>query len=159
VETVLRAVVIFLVLWAVTRIVGRSTLGELSAFELIMFIVMGDLVQQSITQQDYSMTGAVLALATFALLTITLSWLNARFRGAERLLHGRPVIVCYDGEPTRRVMRRERLSMADLREAARQQGIRSVADIRIAILEPNGQLSFFVGDHDEQPPFPPARAR
>lgn len=156
-ETVLRAAIIFFVLWALTRIVGRSSLGQLSSFELVMFIVMGDLVQQAITQQDYSITGAILALATFGLLTIGLSWLNTRSHRAQRLLHGVPVIVCYQGEPTLQVMRRERLSLADFREAARQQGIESFADIRLAILEPNGQLSFFTSDpaDDGAPPSPP----
>lgn len=145
-ETVVRAIVIFFFLWGVTRVVGRSTLGELSSFELILFITMGDLVQQAVTQQDYSVTGAMLAVGTFALLTILLSWINARYPGARRATHGVPVVVVADGEPAHEVMRAERLSLDDLYGAARQQGIEHLRDIRLAVLETNGQLSFFPFD-------------
>ena len=142
-ETVVRAVIIFVFLWGITRVVGRSTLGELSAFELILFICMGDLVQQAVTQQDYSVTGAMLAVGTFALLTILLSWINARYPRARRITHGVPVVVVHDGEPQRDVMRAERLSLDDLYGAARQQGIERIGTVRLAVLETNGQISFF----------------
>lgn len=142
-ETVVRAVIIFVFLWGITRVVGRSTLGELSAFELILFICMGDLVQQAVTQQDYSVTGAMLAVGTFALLTIFLSWINARYPGARRFTHGVPVVVVHDGEVQADVMRAERLSLDDLYGAARQQGIARMESVRLAVLEANGQISFF----------------
>ena len=73
-EIVIRAAVMFLFLWAVTRAVGRSTLGELSTFELLLYVTLGDLIQQSVTQQDYSVTSGVLAISVFALLTVVLNW-------------------------------------------------------------------------------------
>ena len=76
-DIVLRALVVFIFLWAITRLVGRSTLGELSSFELILFVCMGDLIAQGVTQQDYSITGAVLAVGTMALLTIVMAVVNA----------------------------------------------------------------------------------
>ena len=79
-EIVVRAAVMFVFLWAVTRIVGRTTLGaQLSTFELLLYVTMGDLVQQAVTQQDFSVTGGVLAVSVFALLTIALSYLQWRF--------------------------------------------------------------------------------
>lgn len=157
-EIVLRAVVIFLFLWLVTRLVGRSTLGELSAFQLIVFIIMGDLVQQAVTQQDYSITGAVLAVSTFALLTILLSWINTRWPRSRTVLHGVPVVVFHDGEPLLDVMRGERLSLDDFMAAARQQGIERFDQIRTAVLETNGQMSFFTvsGADDGAPEQPSA---
>lgn len=156
-EIVLRAVVIFLFLWAITRVVGRSTLGELSTFELILFVTMGDLVQQGVTQQDYSMTAAMLAVGTFALLTIILSWVNVRSRSARRLVHGRPVVIFQHGEPRTEAMNQERVSFADFYAAARQQGIEHLEDVRLAVLEANGQISFFARDTSEDgaPPQPP----
>lgn len=155
-EIVIRAAIIFVFLWMITRVVGRTTLGELSSFELIVFITMGDLVQQGVTQQDYSLTGAMLAVGTFALLTIVLSWINARIPAARRVTHGVPVVVVHDGEPALDVMRTERLSLDDLLAAAREQGITRVADIRVAVLETTGQLSFFTTDaSDDGAPAPP----
>ena len=149
-EIVYRALVMFLFLWLVTRIVGRATLGELSTFQLILFITMGDMVQQAITQQDYSFTGGLLAVSVFTLLTVALTWLNSRWPLIRVFTHGVPVIVIDDGEPVWSVLRRERLSLDDLRAAARQQGFERISGIRLAILEANGQVSFFKVDDDGQ---------
>lgn len=142
-EIVLRATVMFFFLWLITRVVGRATLGELSTFQLILFITMGDMIQQSVTQQDYSITGGVLAVSVFALLTIALSWANARWPAVRAVTHGVPVVIVERGEPMMDTLRAERMSLDDLMAAARQQGFERFADIRLAVLEANGQVSFF----------------
>jgi uncharacterized membrane protein YcaP (DUF421 family) len=148
-EIVVRAAVVFLFLWLITRIVGRSTLGELSTFELLLYVTMGDLVQQGITQQDYSVTAALLAVGVFALLTIALSYASWRFPGMRPLIRGRPVIVVRDGEPLTDEMGRQRMAFDDLVEAAREQGIRRLSEIEVAVLETNGKLSFFTSQGGE----------
>ena len=142
-EIALRAVIIFVFLWVVTRAVGRTTLGELSTFELLLFVTMGDLVQQSITQQDFSLTGGVTAVSVFALLTVTLSWIQWRFPRTRSIVNGTPVVVVRAGQMLETPMRQQRLSDTDLLAAARQQGIRSLTEIDLAILEADGKLSFF----------------
>lgn len=149
-EIVFRAAVIFTFLWLVTRIVGRSTIGELSTFELILFITMGDMVQQAVTQQDYSVTAALLAVSVLAVLTVALSWANLRWPRLRSLTHGVPVVIVQDGTPLDRSMRRERLSVDDLKAAARQQGFERLSDIRLAVLEANGSISFFAVDSSEE---------
>jgi uncharacterized membrane protein YcaP (DUF421 family) len=149
VEIVIRALVVFAFLWVVTRAVGRSTLGELSTFELLLYVTMGDLVQQAVTQQDYSITGAVLAVGTFAILTVALSWTQWRFPRTRDVITGRPVLVVAHGSPDEAAMRRQRLSIADLLVAAREQGIRRTADIEYAVLEADGRLSFFSYEDDD----------
>jgi uncharacterized membrane protein YcaP (DUF421 family) len=148
-EIVVRAALIFAFLWLITRIVGRSTLGELSTFELLLYVTMGDLVQQGVTQQDYSVTSAVLAVGVFALLTIVLSYLSWRFPGLRPLIRGRPVVIVRDGVPLTDEMGRQRLPFDDLVEAAREQGIRRISDIEIAVLETNGRLSFFTSEAEQ----------
>ncbi|WP_019874685.1 DUF421 domain-containing protein [Sporichthya polymorpha] len=145
-EIVIRALVAFVFLWLVTRAVGRSTLGELSAFELLLFVTMGDLIQGGVTQQDFSFTGAVLAVGTFALLTVAFSYANWRWRPVRPVVHGVPVVVVADGEPKIDAMRGERLSMDDLMAAARENGIERFSDIRLAVLETDGRISFFTVD-------------
>ncbi|MBW9207362.1 DUF421 domain-containing protein [Mumia sp. zg.B53] len=142
-EIVVRAIIIFAFLWLITRAVGRSTLGELSTFELILFIVMGDLVQGAVTQQDSSITGAVLAVGTFTLLTVSLSWLAWRFPDRLRFIKGSPVVVMRDGEPRMKVLRDQRLALEDLITSAREQGVRRLSDVEIAVLEIDGRISFF----------------
>ena len=147
-EIVVRAVVLFLFLWGITRVVGRSTLGELSTFELLLFVTMGDLVQQAVTQQDFSMTGGVLAVSVFALLTILLSWLQWRFPRLRGVINGSAVIVMREGVILERECRRQRLSDTDLMAAARQQGIRRLGDVDLAVQEADGKISFFTVPDD-----------
>jgi uncharacterized membrane protein YcaP (DUF421 family) len=148
-EIVVRALVVFVFLWVVTRAVGRSALGELSTFELLLYVTMGDLVQQGVTQQDYSVTSAVLAVGTFALLTVALSWTQWRFPRSRDLITGRPVLVVADGQVDEQAMRRQRLSVPDLLVAAREEGIRRTADIEYAVLEADGRVSFFTRGSDD----------
>jgi len=142
-EIVVRAVVLFGFLWLVTRVAGRSTLGELSTFQLLLFVTMGDLVQQSITQQDYSVTSGILAVSVFTLLTLAVSWLNVRWRRARPITHGVPVVIVRRGELLGDVMRTERLSADDLMAAAREKGIRRLTDVDLAVFEADGKISFF----------------
>lgn len=157
-EIVIRALVLFAFLWFVTRAVGRSTLGELSTFELLLYVTMGDLIQQGVTQQDYSVTAAVLAVGTFALLTVALSWVQWRFPRSRPVLTGRPLLVVKDGQVLEDAMKTQRLAEADLLVAAREQGIRRTSDIEYAVLEADGRLSFFTYEADategapEKPP-------
>lgn len=145
-EIVLRAAVTFIVLWLLTRAVGRSTLGELSSFELLLFITMGDLVQQGITQEDHSVTGGLMAVGTMALLTVLLGWANVRWPRLGRFVHGSPVVILHGGRPDTKALRAERLGIDDLMTAARGQGFRNFSDIDLAVLEPNGKISFFARD-------------
>lgn len=153
-EIVMRAAFVFVFLWVITRVVGRSTLGELSTFQLILFIVAGDMMQQAVTQQDYSVTGGVLAISVFTLLTVLLTWVNARWPRARSVTHGVAVVVVNRGEPVIDVMRAERLSIDDLMAAARTQGYERFAQISIAVLEANGQLSFFGTQREGAAPRP-----
>jgi uncharacterized membrane protein YcaP (DUF421 family) len=140
----------FLFLWGVTRAVGRSTLGELSTFELLLYVTMGDLVQQSVTQQDYSLTSGVLTISVFALFTTALSWTQWRFPRTRSLINGKPIVIIRDGLALSEALRQQRLSMADLLAAARQQGIRSVGDVDLAIFENDGRISFFTRNDDPE---------
>ena len=145
-DIVIRATVIYLFLWLVTRVVGRSTIGELSTFQLILFITMGDMVQQAVTQQDYSVTAGMLAVSVFTLITIALSWANVRWPRLRSITHGVPTVILQNGQPLTRTLRHERISIDDLHAAARLQGYTTLSDLRLAVLEANGQISFFTAD-------------
>jgi uncharacterized membrane protein YcaP (DUF421 family) len=145
-EVVYRALFIFAFLWFITRVTGRATLGELSTFQLLLYVTMGDLVQQAVTQQDYSVTASVLAIGVFALLTAVLSWLNTRYRRLRPITHGTPIVVVDQGEPLVDTLRAEHVSIDDLMAAARNEGIERFAQIRLAVLETNGRISFFTAD-------------
>ena len=151
-EIVIRAIVLFLFLWVVTRAVGRSTLGELSTFELLLYVTMGDLVQQAVTQSDYSITGGVLAVSVFAILTVLLNWTQWRFPRTRGVINGNPIVIVRDGQVISHATRSQRLSMTDLLATARQQGIRDIGDVELAVLESDGRISFFTGSGAEGAP-------
>ncbi|MGH3118709.1 MAG: DUF421 domain-containing protein [Actinomycetes bacterium] len=142
-EVVIRSAVMFGFLWLVTRAVGKRELGQLSAFELVLLVTMGDLVQQAITQEDYSVSGGMLTVGTFALLSVLLSYLSWRFPRARPVLEGRPAVVVRDGRPQQGVLADERLTITELNEAARQHGIRDLKEVDLAVLENDGSISFF----------------
>ena|SRR5436305_1371365 len=148
-EIVFRSIFIFFFLWIITRAVGRSTLGELSTFQLLLYVTMGDLVQQAVTQQDYSVTAAVLAVGTFALLTALFALVSWRSKRLFPVVHGTPLVIVRDGEPCDVAMRSERLAVQDLMAAAREQGIERFRDIDLAVLEADGKISFFTSTDDQ----------
>ena len=141
-DIVLRAVVVFVFLIVLTRVIGRRELSSLQPFDLILLIVLGDAVQQGLTQDDYSLTGALLAVGTIAVLQVVVSWISYRFPRTRGVIQGTPIIVVDDGEPIERNLRRERLDLADVAEAARQQGIAELSEVRWAVLETTGRISF-----------------
>ncbi|MDX6553791.1 MAG: hypothetical protein QOH74_2279 [Gaiellales bacterium] len=141
-DLVFRTVAIFVFILIVTRLVGRRELSSLEPFDLIVLVVIGDLVQQGVTQDDYSVTGALIVVSTLALLTVLVSYLSFRVPPIRPLLDGEPVILVEDGRPIDRNLRRERITHGELRAAARMQGISRLADVRFAVLETNGQISF-----------------
>jgi uncharacterized membrane protein YcaP (DUF421 family) len=140
-DLVIRAAVIFFFVFLVTRIVGRRELSQLEPFDLILLVVVGDLVQQGVTQSDESVTGALIVISTIALLTVAVSWISFRSRRVRRITEGEPIVLVQDGRPIERNMRRERITLKDIQEEARQSQITSVADLRWAILEDDGKIS------------------
>jgi uncharacterized membrane protein YcaP (DUF421 family) len=115
----------------------------LSTFQLLLYVTMGDLVQQAVTQQDYSVTAAVLAIGVFCLLTLAISYVNSRWRAVRPITHGIPLVIVSGGQPLIDTLRSVRLSLDDLMSAARAEGIERFGDIRVAVLETNGRISFF----------------
>ncbi len=140
-DLVIRAVAVFTFIFIVTRVVGRRELSTLEPFDLILLVVMGDLVQQGVTQDDYSVTGALIVISTMALMTVTFSYLNFRFRPLRRVMDGEPVVLLENGRPIERNLRRERLTVEEIEEKARLSQIESLDDVRLAVLETNGDIS------------------
>jgi uncharacterized membrane protein YcaP (DUF421 family) len=151
-ETVARAVIMYLFLALVMRAIGRKELSGLSAFELVLLVVMGDLIQQGVTQNDMSITGAMLAIGTFAVLVVGLSWVSFKWKRLRPIVEGIPVIVIRNGKPLPKVLTMERLTEDDLKDAAREQGIGDLGEVAVGVLEPDGRYSFIKsnGSGDDQ---------
>jgi uncharacterized membrane protein YcaP (DUF421 family) len=141
-DLVFRTVYVFVLIFIVTRAVGRRELSSMEPFDMILLVVIGDLVQQGVTQSDYSLTGATTVISTIALLTVFTAWLSFRVRRLRPLLEGDPVVLIADGRVLERNLRRERMTVEELEAETRQQQIDSLEDVRFAVLETNGKISF-----------------
>lgn len=141
-DIVIRAAVAFLFILLLTRVVGRRELNSLEPFDLILLVTIGDLVQQGVTQNDFSVTGLVLAIGTIAVLTVLFSYLPWRFQVLRPVLEGEPVILIEDGSVIEKNLRRQRLTHEEIAAEARHQQIERLESIRWAVLETSGKISF-----------------
>lgn len=141
-DLVIRAAVIFFFIFLVTRIAGRRELSSLEPFDVILLVVLGDLVQQGITQSDQSVTGTLVVISTMTLLSVGVSWFSFRSRRIRLVTEGEPIILVQDGKIIERNLARERLTRGDVEEEARKQQVASLSDVQWAILEKAGTISF-----------------
>jgi uncharacterized membrane protein YcaP (DUF421 family) len=124
------------------RITGRRELSSLEPFDLILLIVLGDAVQQGLTQDDYSVTGALIVVIVFGVMQVAVSYLNFRFPRLRPALEGYPIVLIEDGNLIQRNLKRERLTPEDLAKEARGQKIESLNEVKWAVLETSGSISF-----------------
>ena len=141
-DVVVRAAVAFAFMVVLLRVVGRRELSSLEPFDLVLLIVMGDLIQQGVTQSDYSFTGLLLSVGTFAALTVALSFLGFRFPRLRPVLEAGPLIIVQDGKLIEKNLRKERITAEEVAGEARQQQIASIEDIEWGVLEGSGKMSF-----------------
>ena len=139
---VFRSIVMFVFVYLVMRVSGRRELSSLTAIDLLLVIVLGDLIQQGITQDDYSVTGAMIAVGTIAGMQVFASWISFRSARARRVLEGDPIVVIQDGNVIERNLARERMTAEELAEEMRLNQIGSIDEVAWAVLESNGQISF-----------------
>jgi len=148
-DIVLRATVTFAALYLLLRLLGKREIGQLTPFELVVIVVMGDLVQQGVTHNDFSLTGSILAIATFAFWALVMSWATYLSPRLETLLDGRPQVVIRNGELIQANLRRDRMTLAEVEAEMRLAGIAQMKDVAWAILETQGKISFIRKDKDE----------
>src|SRR3954453_20686277 len=118
-DIVIRAALMYLFLLFITRVVGRRELSTLEPFDLILLIVLGDLIQQGVTQSDYSVTGLLLAGGTIAVMQLAVSYAGFRFASRPPGLGGEPIVLIENGKVIDRNLRRERLTVDEVADEAR----------------------------------------
>jgi uncharacterized membrane protein YcaP (DUF421 family) len=145
-EIVIRATIVYFMIWILIRALGKRELAQLGVFELVLLVTLGDLVQQGVTQEDFSVTGALLAIGTLAFWILVSSYVSFRFAGTRGLIEGSPVIVVHDGKVQREALRIERVTLDELVDAAREQGVPDLRGVRFGVLESDGKFSFLTFD-------------
>ena len=145
-DTVIRAALVFIFLGLVIRITGKREIAQLSAFDLILLVTMGDLIGQTVLQEDYSLTAGALAISTFGVLSLIVAWTMYHLPRTRPVIAGTAKVIIRDGKVDEDVARDELIDVLDLHEAAREKGIRSLDDVELAVLETDGSFSFFKRD-------------
>ena len=145
-DIVLRASAIFILLYLLLRLYGKRQLGQMTPFEFVALVVIGDFVQQAITHNDFSITGGVLAVATFGFWSLVLGWVSYRSDMMRRLLEGQPRILIQDGRLLEEILARDKVTEAEVLSEMRLAGIARIDDVQWGILEPSGRISFLKRD-------------
>ena len=150
-DIVLRATAMFVLLYVLIRLLGKRELGQMTPFELVLLVVMGDLIQQGVTHNDFSLTGGMLAIGTFAFWALALSWATYLFPKLKNALEGEPRVIVKYGKIIEANLRRDRLTRDEILSEMRLAGIGRLADVEWAILEPQGKISFISKDSTATP--------
>lgn len=141
-DAVLRAAAIYIVLMVLFRISGRRALGEMTSFDFVLLLIIGEATQQALLGDDFSITNAVLVIATLLSIDIGFSLLKRRSKRIGKLIDGGPTVIVEDGVYLRYRMHEARVEEDDIMQAARLgQGLESVDQIKFAIIERNGKIS------------------
>jgi uncharacterized membrane protein YcaP (DUF421 family) len=141
-ESIYRAVFMYFFLMIVLRILGNRTLNEMTMFDFILVLIIGDSSQQAITGSDYSIINAVIIIITFIIFDLLLSLIKNKFSKVERIVDGIPIILINKGELQRNAMERLKIDESDILESARKlHGIENFKQIKYAILEKDGDIS------------------
>ena len=141
-ESVLRGAAIYFFLLVVLRLVGRRALSEITTFDFVLILIIGEATQQALLGEDFSVTNAFLVILTLIVVDLLMTTLQGRFPAFERIVTGVPVIVVEDGRPRRDLMRKARIDETDVMEAARSShGLERMEEIKYAVLERNGGIS------------------
>lgn len=141
-ESVIRALLVYLFLLLLLRLTGKRTLAQITTFDFVLLLIISEATQQALTGTDDSMTNSAIVVTTLIALNILMSWLKQRSKAIDRVLDDIPLLVVADGKPLADRMEKSRIDEDDILDAAREtQGLERMDEIRHAILERNGKIS------------------
>lgn len=140
-EYVVRAIAVYVVLLTLIRMSGKRTMGQFTPFDMLLIVLLGTAVQNSLVGEDVSLVGGVLLAAVLIACNWCVAFATSRSRRAERVVEGVPVVLARDGKLFEQVLRRELVSSDDFDEALRMNNLENVAEVELALLETNGSIS------------------
>jgi uncharacterized membrane protein YcaP (DUF421 family) len=138
---VVRAVVVYVFMGIALRVAGRRELGQMTTFDLVLLLVLANAVQNSINAGDNSLGGGLISAVTLLVINFAVGEATYRWRWFERLVQGPPRPLVRNGKIVLHNMKRERVTLEELRSALRKQGIDGVSQCKQAVLESDGTLT------------------
>jgi len=148
-----RTVGVYVFSLAAMRLVGKRSIGQMAAFDLVVVIIMGSVAAIPIEEKSVRLIDAGLSIGILAALEFILGRLNLRWRTLEKITQGQSTVLVQDGRILEENLRRENITLADLYISLREKGADNVQDIQIAVLEPNGRVSV-IKKKEKQPVTP-----
>jgi uncharacterized membrane protein YcaP (DUF421 family) len=147
VDSVLRALAVYVFLLVIFRVAGKRTMAQVTVFDFVLLLIISEATQQAMIGQDFSITNAVLVITTLIAAERCLTWVQARYKKIDKLLDGLPLVLVEDGKPFEDRLKQERVDEADILAAARQtQGLARMDQIKYAVLEQTGGISIVPKD-------------
>jgi uncharacterized membrane protein YcaP (DUF421 family) len=141
-SVVFRALLVYVLLFIILRMAGKRTLGEMTAFDLVLLLIISEAVQNALLNGDHSITGSMLVVLTLVFTDVMVSLGTNQYRFFDSVINGIPLIILENGKPLRDRMRKARLQEDDILEAARKtQGLERMEQIKYAVLEKDGSIS------------------
>jgi uncharacterized membrane protein YcaP (DUF421 family) len=140
-DLVLRALVLFGGVYLLLRVVGRRELAQMAPIDFILLIVLGDAIQQGLTQDDYSVSGALITIFTIAVIQVVLGYVTYRSKKIRVVMEGEPIVLVEDGRVIEKNLHRSRIAAEELAEEARLSQVSSLSDVAWAVLETSGKIS------------------
>lgn len=140
--SIIRAAITYLFLLLVFRLSGRRSLGQLSTFDFILLIIIGEAAQNALIGNDSSLTNSFLVIITLICIDIGLSLWKQRSPDLEKLIDGVPLVIVAEGKPIKERMHKARINEDDVLMSAREsQGLERMDQIKYAVLERSGGIS------------------
>ncbi len=141
-DSVIRAAVVYIVVLVIFKIAGRRTLSEITTFDFVLLLIIGEATQQALLGDDFSITNAALVIITLIMIDIGLSLIKRQFPALSKSTDGQPIIVVEHGRLIEKRAQKARIDESDVLEAARHsQGLECMAQIKFAVLEKDGKIS------------------
>ena len=141
-DSVMRAVAVYVFLLVLFRVAGKRSLAEITSFDFVLLLVFSEAIQQALIDDDNSLTNGFLVILTLIGIDIGLSAIKQRFPSIERYLDGLPLVIVDEGRPLKELMARARVDEQDVLSSAREKhGLERMEQIKYAVLERNGGIS------------------
>lgn len=142
--TLLRTVILYIVVIAALRLMGKRQIGDMQPGELVITILISELASMPIQDTSQPMTQGVLAIFTLVIMEVLISFISMKCAPLRRLINGHSAILIKDGVIDQRLMKAMRVTVSDLLEVLRGQNVFDISQVSYAILETNGQISILL---------------
>lgn len=141
-DSVIRATVVYVVLLMLFRLTGKRSLGETTAFDFVLLLIIAEAVQSALIESDHSMTNAFLLILTLLGIDVSLSLVKRHSSFLGKVVDDVPLILVEDGKMLTERMRKSRVDEDDILQAARRlRGLERIDQVKYAVLEPSGGIS------------------